>query len=94
MKKALLYLAIFLLLIACVVSMILKYKYENDFMLNRYESLNTLMTNIDQLDSEQKEEIGKIASNYKYRIYTYNSVAVLTFATSILLFLRRKKMLS
>jgi hypothetical protein len=93
MKKILLYSVITLLLIITVILIILKYKYENDFLLNHSEKLNSLIVNIDELNPEQKDEIGKIAKDYKYHIYTYTILAFLTFATSVLLIFKRKKIL-
>ena len=94
MKKILLYSVIILLLIITVISIIFKYKYENDFLSNQSEKLNTLVANIDKLNPEQKDEIEKIAKDYKYQIYTYNMVAFLAFVTSALLIFKRKRILS
>ncbi len=94
MKKIFLYSVIISLLIITVISIILKYKYENDFLLNHSEKLNTLIVKIDELNPEQKDGIGKIAKDYKNHIYTYNVVAFLTFAISVFLILKRKKNLS
>lgn len=94
MKKILLYSVIILLLIITVISIIFKYKYENDFLSNQSEKLNTLVANIDKLNPEQKDEIEKIAKDYKSQIYTYNMVAFLAFVTSALLIFKRKRILS
>lgn len=51
------------------------------------------MTNLDESNPDQKAEIGQIASDYKYKIYTYNILAFTTFAGSLLLMIRRKKIL-
>lgn len=94
MKKILLYSVIILLLTITVISIIFKYKYENEFLSNQSEKLNTLIANIDELNPEQKNEIEKIAKDYKYQIYTYNVIAFLTFVTSVSLIFKRKKILA
>lgn len=94
MKKTFLYAAIILLLISALLSILLKYKFQNDFSLHQSEKLNSLMINIDASNPEQKTEIQKIANDYKYHIYTYNILAFITFAGSLLLFFKRKKILN
>ena len=93
MKKIFLYSVIILLLVITVICIILKYQYQNDFMLNQSEKLNALMVNIDELSPNQKDELGKIADDYKYHVYTYSIVAFLAFATAVLLLYKRKKIL-
>ncbi|MWB96064.1 hypothetical protein GON26_16990 [Flavobacterium sp. GA093] len=93
MKKIFLYSVIILLLVITVICIILKYKYQNDFMLNQSEKLNALMVNIDELSPNQKDEIGKIANDYKYHVYTYHIVAFLAFATAVFLIYKRKNIL-
>lgn len=93
MKKIFLYSAIVILLISAISCMILKHKFESDFSLTQSTKLNVLMTNLDESNPDQKAKIGQIASDYKYKIYTYNILAFTTFAGSLLLMIRRKKIL-
>lgn len=93
LKKVLFYSAIVLLFIGTVTCIVLKTKFENDFMMNESQKLNDLMLNLDESNAEQKAEIAKIAGDYKYRIYTYYALAFLTFTSAIILILKRKRIL-
>ena len=93
MKKILLYTVIVSLLIIAVISIILKYKYENDFLVNQSAKLNNLVTSIDESSIEKKDEIGKITKDYKEHIYKYNIIIFLTSVISLFLIFKRKKIL-
>ncbi len=93
MKKIFLHIIIISLIVFAVVSIVLKYKYESDFLRDQYLNLDAAMSISDDLSLEKRNEIGKIAKEYKYHVYTYNFLAFLAFAISGFLIFKRKKIL-
>ena len=91
MKKIFLYSAVILLLSTTVGCTVLKYKLQSDFLHYQSGKVEAFIKNIDEANPEQKAEIGRRARDLKYHIYTYNSIAFITFISALVLIFRRKK---